>query len=75
MIFRSCSTEVRDKFSKGKQFSISKIHYLILRSASDIILQYGNAISCRMLERNIWSGYIEGIEQNLIAYHMAKYKT
>lgn len=69
---RSCSSDIRDKYSRYQRFKIDKIHYLILRNVSDIILQYGNAVSCRMLEKNIWENYIEGSHDNLIAYHIKR---
>ncbi len=67
---RSCSEELREQYEKGRKFDILAIHYLILRNANDIMINYGEKISSRMLENNIWSDYIDGADDNLIAYHI-----
>lgn len=69
---RSCSDEVRERFEKSKKFNISAIHYLILRDANDIIIYNGNEISSRILEHDLWKDYIDGINHNMIAYHLKK---
>lgn len=69
---RSCSDGVRERFEKGEKFNISAIHYLILRDANDIIIHNGNEISSRILEHDLWKDYIDGINHNMIAYHLKK---
>lgn len=67
---RSCSEELREQFDKGSKFDILAVHYLILRSADDVIIHHGREISSRMLENDLWSDYIEGDNRNIVAYHM-----
>jgi hypothetical protein len=67
---RSCSDELREEFAKGKMFKIKAIHYLILRKASDLIINYGKQISSRMLEKDLWKDYIEESKHDIIAYHI-----
>ncbi|WP_145413875.1 hypothetical protein [Paenibacillus xylanexedens] len=67
---RSCSEELREQFQKGCKFNFLAIHYLILRNANDVIIQYGKDINSRMLENDLWKDYIEGVDFNIIAYHM-----
>jgi hypothetical protein len=75
---RSCSDELREEIAKGKTFNIKAVHYLILRKASDIIINYGKKINSRMLEKDLWKDYIEESKHDIIAYHIkakAKKKT
>lgn len=67
---RSCSEELREQFDKGQKLEIVAVHYLILRSANDEIIHYGKEINSRMLERDLWSDYIDGTSHNIIAYHI-----
>ncbi|MGG3510225.1 hypothetical protein ABES58_32735 [Paenibacillus lautus] len=67
---RSCSEELREQFQKGYKFNFLAVHYLILRNANDVIIQYGKDINSRMLENDLWKDYIEGVDYNIIAYHM-----
>lgn len=69
---RSCSENLREQFDKGNRFNILAVHYLILRNADDIIIHYGEQISSRMLENDLWKDYIEGANNNIIAYHIKK---
>lgn len=69
---RSCSENLREQFDKGDRFHILAVHYLILRNANDIIIHYGEQISSRMLENDLWKEYIEGANNNIIAYHIKK---
>ncbi|WP_394871156.1 hypothetical protein [Clostridium butyricum] len=69
---RSCSENLREQFDKGNRFHILAVHYLILRNANDIIIHYGEPISSRMLENDLWKDYIEGANNNIIAYHIKK---
>lgn len=72
---RSCSEELREQFKKGKAFCLKAVHYLILRDADDIIIHYGKELNSRMLEKNLWSNYIDGYNHNIIAYHIkSKYE-
>ncbi|OMD62439.1 hypothetical protein [Paenibacillus odorifer] len=67
---RSCSEELREKFNEGSKFQILAVHYLILRNANDMIIHHGKEINSRMLESDLWKSYIEGTNQNIIAYHI-----
>lgn len=67
---RSCSEELREQFDKGNKFNILAVHYLILRSANDVIIHYGKNMSSRILEKDLWKTYIDGCDQNIIAYHI-----
>ncbi|MEK4430183.1 hypothetical protein MHB54_13345 [Paenibacillus sp. FSL M7-0802] len=67
---RSCSEELREKFNKGSKFQILAVHYLILKNADDLIIHHGKEINSRMLESDLWKSYIEGTNQNIIAYHI-----
>lgn len=69
---RSCSENLREQFDKGSKFCILAVHYLILRNADDIIIHYGEQISSRMLENDLWKDYIEGANNNIIAYHIKR---
>lgn len=69
---RSCSENLREQFDKGNKFNILAVHYLILRNADDIIIHYGEQISSRMLENDLWQQYIEGDNKKIIAYHIKK---
>lgn len=67
---RSCSEELREQFDKGELLQILAVHYLILRNANDEIIHYGKEMNSRMLENDLWNGYIEGTDKNIIAYHI-----
>lgn len=71
---RSCSQNLRERFHREKRFKITKIHYLILRNASDIIIHNTFSVDSRMLEKDLWIEYIEDIDGDIIAYHMKKKK-
>lgn len=66
---RSCNASIGDKFAKGAHFDIRSIHYLILRSVSDEIICHRSDFSSRLLEDELWSDYIEGLKENIVAYH------
>jgi hypothetical protein len=69
---RSCSDSLREQFEKGTPLKFRSIHYLILRNASDLAIFHGNELGSRMLESDLWKGYIDNEDQNLIAYHFKK---
>lgn len=69
---RSCSENLREQFDKGSKFCILAVHYLILRNANDMIIHYGEQISSRMLENDLWKDYIDGANNNIIAYHIKR---
>ncbi|TYA14694.1 hypothetical protein FRY98_03150 [Paenibacillus faecis] len=70
---RSCGEELREQFNKGLKFNLLAVHYLILRSADDLIIHYGESINSRMLENDLWKDYIDSVPtNNIIAYHIKK---
>lgn len=66
---RSCCDEIRNRFNYGKHFSLKAIHYLVMRKANDKVIADGNLYTCRLLEQDIWNEYIDGLDDNMIAYH------
>lgn len=66
---RSCCDEIRNRFNYGKHFSLKAIHYLVMRRANDKVIADGNMYTCRLLEQDIWNEYIDGLDDNMIAYH------
>lgn len=69
---RSCCPNVRDRFAKGAHFNITAAHYLILRNSTDVFIHQGEAVSSRLLEKDLWENYIEDLSDNIIAYHFKK---
>ena len=69
---RSCCDEIRNRFNYGKHFSLKAIHYLVMRKANDRVIADGNLYTCRLLEQDIWNGYIDNLNDNIIAYHFKK---
>lgn len=69
---RSCNQFVRDEFAKGRHFTIKAVHYLLLRKATDVFIHQGEKVSSRLLERELWDKYIEGLKEDIIAYHFKK---
>lgn len=69
---RSCNEFIRDKYSKGNQFTIKQIHYLLLRRATDVFIHQGENVSSRLLEKSLWNKYLEGLNENVIAYHFKR---
>ena len=69
---RSCEPLIRDEFAKGAHFRIYAVHYLLLRNATDIFIHQGGDVSSRLLEKELWETYIEGLRENIIAYHFKK---
>ena len=69
---RSCNRFVRDKIAKGNKFKISQVHYLLLRKATDVFIHQGEKVSSRLLEKPLWEKYIDGLNENVIAYHFKK---
>lgn len=67
---RSCSDELKERFNKGNEFNIRAIHYLILRNANDLIIHHGRKLHSRILENDLWGDYIDGYNDNIIAYHI-----
>ena len=67
---RSCNAEIKDSFAKGKHFKINAVHYLILRKASDELSYHDSTkLSSRLMENELWSRYINGLNKNVVAYH------
>lgn len=67
---RSCNSEIKDSFAKGNHFEINAVHYLVLRKASDELSYHGSTkLSSRLMENELWSQYINGLDKNVVAYH------
>jgi hypothetical protein len=69
---RSCNRFIRDRIAKGDKFKIMQIHYLLLRKATDVFIHQGEDVSSRLLEKPLWKKYIDGLNENVIAYHFKK---
>lgn len=69
---RSCNRFVRDKIAKGDKFKILQVHYLLLRKATDVFIHQGEKVSSRLLEKPLWEKYIDGLNENVIAYHFKR---
>lgn len=67
---RSCSEKVMEEYYRNKKFQIKKIHYLLLRNSNDEFLYLDGNVNSRVLEKELWSNYIENIPEDVIAYHI-----
>lgn len=67
---RSCSEKVMEEYYRNKKFKINKIHYLLLRNSNDEFLCLDGNIGSRVLEKELWSSYIENVPEDVIAYHI-----
>lgn len=67
---RSCSEKVMEEYYRNKKFHINKIHYLLLRNSNDEFLYLDGNINSRVLEKELWSNYIESVPEDVIAYHI-----
>lgn len=67
---RSCSEKVIEEYYRNKKFNINKIHYLLLRNSNDEFLYLDGNVNSRVLEKELWSNYIESVPEDVIAYHI-----
>lgn len=67
---RSCSDKIMEEYHRNKKFIINKIHYLLLRNSNDEFLYFDSEVKSRVLEKELWSRYIENIPEDVIAYHI-----
>lgn len=72
---RSCSEKVMEEYYRNKRFTITKIHYLLLRNCNDEFIYYDGQINSRVLEKELWSHYIDDIPEDIIAYHIKEKDT
>jgi len=68
---RSISDDILEKISRAKEFTIKKIHFLLLMDIDNKLECTGLKYSSRKLEDDIWNNYIteKYKTDNLIAYH------
>lgn len=70
---RNINPSLLEDIEKEGPFTISKIHFLLLRSARDsYVFSHKPVDSCRGLEKNLWGEYIGNGHKNvdnIIAYH------
>ncbi|MGL4511317.1 hypothetical protein [Cetobacterium sp.] len=69
---RSWGEEIKQDYMRGNPFKIIRIHYLMLRDANDEFIYYDGAIKSRILEKEVWSNYIEDLERDIMTYHIKK---
>jgi len=71
---RNLDISLVEHITSQKQFQIKLIHYFVMRSIDDeYILSNKDLDSLRLLEKDIWSAYIDGGSykyQKSIAYHL-----
>ncbi len=69
---RSFNPEIKDRFFRNFRFDIKSINFLIMRNITDSIYIEGDVMQCRLLEYNLWEKYIDGLKENMVAYHIKK---
>ncbi|MGH4120896.1 hypothetical protein [Clostridium sp.] len=68
---RSISDDILEKINKANEFTIKKVHFLLLIDIDNKLECTGLKYSSRKLEDDIWNNYIteKYKSENLIAYH------
>lgn len=67
--FRSITENLREEALRLNIFSISSIHYLIMRNSTDEFVSGMSEYKSRLLEKEVWEEYIKLNKNDVIAYH------
>ena len=69
---RSFNQEIKNKYTHGRKFKIISVNYLIMKNITDEVEALGTNMTCRLLESDLWNQYIDGLQNNMMAYHIKK---
>lgn len=69
---RSFNQEIKNKYTYGRKFKIISVNYLIMKNITDEVEALGMNMTCRLLESDLWNQYIDGLQNNMMAYHIKK---